>query len=286
MILSPRFRSVGLFSGLTKNYVMIAVLYGLTTLVVPLATQYLVNSLALSSLHLNTIVFLVLLLVFLTFSQFFRYGQLIFIEYIQRKIFHSEVERWKASAVGKRSYYILEIQTLMKSFAQAYGHLVEFFLSLCFGFMVIIILHPGFIILPIITAAALAYLFRHWGPALATSLAESDEKYRLLEKKTDDELLNEDDLFRFLAARDKHFFFIKRATIVIGAVVILSQLYLLGSGIFFIEASELSVGQLVSAELILTGIMLSLMKLPKSLEALYDFDTSMIKIENVLRSKS
>jgi hypothetical protein len=45
-----------------------------------------------------------------------------------------------------------------------------------------------------------------------------------------------------------------------------------------VEATELSIGQLVSAEIILTNILISMQKLPDALENMYDFETSIYKI--------
>lgn len=285
MILSDRFKAVALSAGLPRRYVLIAVLYGLSTLIIPLATQFLVNSLALSSLLANTVIFLLLLLIFLTLSQILRYGQLILIEYIQREIFVKEAGYWKGKIKKDKSHYMLEIQTLMKSFSQAFGQLVEFSLSMFFGFLVIIALHPAYIPLTLITALVIALVFRTWDKALATSVDESTEKYLLVETKFQEKEISENELVDFLSARNRHFSYIKRATILIGSTFVLSQLYLLGIGIVLIESNQLSVGQLVSAEIILTGIMVSFAKLPKTMEALYDFETSKIKLETALGEK-
>lgn len=282
MILSQRFRRLILLSGLSRKYFVVSILFGLSTLIIPLATQYLVNSLALSSILANTIVFLVLLLVFLSLAQVLRYVQLVLLEYMQRQIFYQEVKKWSQHVKADKSHYMLEIQTLMKSFSISYGNLVEFSLAQFFGFLVIISLHPAFLLLPLMTIGALWFILTYWNPAVSTSVDESSEKYRLVDLKFDSQVLSDEDEMTFLKARDDHFTYIKRSTIVVGIIYVLSQFYLLGIGIWLIGREELSLGQLVAAEIILSGLMVSLGKIPKTMESLYDLETSKIKIEMAL----
>lgn len=282
MILSDRFRRCLEFTTLSRKYVFLAVLYGLSTLVIPLATQFLVNSLALSSIFANTFIFLVIVLVLLSLAQLLRYGQLVILEFIQRQLFMSHARKWEGNVNPHKSHYMLEIQTAMKSFSLAYGHLVELGLSVLFGFLVIISIHPVMIFLPIISGVSLWLMFRTWKPAVESSVEESNKKYDLVDLKFDGSPLSDADFASFLQARALHFSFVKRATINVSVSFILSQLYLLGAGILLIEVSQLSVGQLVAAEIILTGIMVSMSKLPKTMEALYDLDTSEIKLEKAL----
>ena len=282
MIFSEHFRKTLVSTRLPKKYVILAVLYGLSNLVVPFATQFLVNSLSLSSIFANTFIFLIIVLCLLSLAQLLRYGQLVILEFIQREIFLVEAKKWEVQTLAKKSHYMLEIQTLMKSFSSAYGHLVELGLSVLFGFLVIMSFHPALIILPAITGAGFWYLFSTWQEAVRTSVVESNNKYKMVELKFNSEFLDDGIFAEFLRARDLHFSYIKRATIIVSVIFVVSQLYLLGTGIFLIELSQLSVGQLVSAEIILTGIMVSVTKLPKTMEALYDLDTSKIKLQLAL----
>lgn len=286
MLLSSRFRKMSLLSKLPRKYVLLAFLYGLSTLIIPLATQYLVNSLALSSIFANTLVFLILLLIFLSISWVLRYGQLVLLEIIQRKIFVDEAIPWMGQVEEKKSHYMLEIQTVMKSFSAAWSHLVELGLSLLFGLLVILSIHPAFIVLPLMIGSGLWLIFTFWEPAVASSVVESNEKYSLVENKISGLPISDEELAGFLKARNDHFTYVKRSTIVVGMTFVISQLYLLGVGIFLIERSEISVGQLVAGEIILTGIMVSVSKIPKTMEALYDFETSKIKLENALGANS
>lgn len=273
---------MGFRSHLSGKYIFLAILYGLSTLIIPLATQYLVNSLALSSLMANTITFMMILLVFLGISQVLRFAQIILTEFIQREIFVSEIKKWTGKVKAEKSHYMLEIQTMMKSFSIAFGNTVELGLTLLFGFLIIISLHPTLLFLPVLAGLSIWLIFTTWDKAVESSVDESTEKYELVNLKFNSKTMTENNFISFLSARDIHFTFIKRATIIVGITFVVSQLYLLGLGILLIQSAQLSLGQLVSAEIILSGIMVSLARLPKTMEALYDLETSKIKLEYAL----
>lgn len=277
MFFGDQFWKVGTQSKLSREYLLLAVLYGGSTLIIPLATQYLVNNLALSSLFSNTLVFLILILGFLTFSQILRFIQLIILEHIQREIFVAESRKWMMKLAPKKAHYLLEVQSMMKSFSISWGNLVELGLTLFFGLIVIILLHPAFLIVPVLIGAGAWGIFGMWKPAILTSVEESNEKYRIVDLGQKDK--REDvTLASFLEARDRHFTYIKRSTVIVGLVLVLTQVYLLSLGIWLIGADQLSLGQLISAEIILSGIMAAFVKLPKTMESIYDLETSEIKL--------
>lgn len=264
---------------LSRKYIILSILYGLSTLIVPLASQYLVNSLALSSIFSNTIIFLVIVVILLSAAQALRFAQVVILEFIQREIFIAEARRWALPVSPEKAHYMLEIQNLMKNFSAAYGHLVELGLTLFFGFLLIVSFHPMYLLLPLISGAAFWAIILRWKEAVETSVEESTVKYALIEEVVSGSGPGDDDLTTFLQARDQHFAFVKHATVLVGIAFVLSQLFLLGSGIYLIESGGLSVGQLVSAEIVLTGIMVTVGKLPKMMESLYDLETSKIKLE-------
>ena len=88
-----------------------------------------------------------------------------------------------------------------------------------------------------------------------------------------------DEINSYLEARNDHFIFVKKNTLKMSVLFIICQIILLGGGTWMVENQQLSIGQLVSAEIILSGIMISLNKLPEALESLYDYETSTYKIK-------
>lgn len=181
------------------------------------------------------------------------------------------------------THYYFEIFTLMKSFSKTYGDLIEMCLVIFFGMMTVIVFHPAFIVLPVVMFFVFFLFYRSYKPALETSLEESNRKYEIYDLLCDERSKMTMASLDYLRDRDKHFFYIRRISFRVSFLYIFGSMYTLGMGSFLIHLEQLSVGQLVAAELIITGIMISLLKLPGSLESLYDFETSHIKIEKALR---
>lgn len=267
---------------LKKQYILFAIMYGLSSLIIPLTTQYLVNQLSLSAIFVNTLTFLFVLGFFLALTQLFKYCQVIFNEYIQREIFMEESERWKNQDRPEKAHYFFEVTNQLKSFSTAFTHLVELALLLVFGMMVVITFHPAFLILLIILSISIFLISRSWDGAIASSIKESNEKYRIIDLKKNGSTLSDADVILYLEKRDKHFYFIKRNKIITGCTFFVAHLYLLGIGLYLIQKDQLSIGQLVSGEIILSGILASLTLLPKTMENLYDYETSNIKLDYAL----
>lgn len=267
---------------LSRKYIFYAIIYGLSSLIIPLTTQYLVNNLALSGILSNTLTFLVLLSAALILSQVFKYSQVILNEYMQREIFFHEIKSWGKEGQNKQSPYFFEIFNMMKAFASSFSHLVELALLLVFGLLLILVFHPLFIVLLFILVASVWWIFASWNEAVDTSLKESEQKYILFKQKASGETLSESNIEDYLVERHHHFQYIKRNKFNVSVTFIVSQLFLIGIGIYLIEKNQLSVGQLVSAEIVLSGILSSLSKLPKTIESLYDYETSRVKIKGAL----
>lgn len=270
---------------LKRQYFFYAILYGLLSLVTPLASQFLVNQLALAGIWVNTLIFIVLLAVFLIISQLLKFGLVLLTEYIQRELFVSQGARWVAPDAGKPPYYF-EVHALMKSFSLAFTSLVDLVLFSIFGMFVVMAFHPLFISIPVILGIAFYFLFFSWDQAIRTSVAESDEKYKIYYRKDEKKELSENHFVEFLQARHKHFYFIIRNKIIVLTTAVITQLITLGGGIYLIQLEQLSIGQLVSTEIILSGILASFIKFPKTLEDLYDLETSGIKLNYALEKKS
>jgi putative ABC transport system ATP-binding protein len=262
----------------SRKYIIYSALYGLTTLIVPLAVQFLVNNLALSGLWLNIVGFLFIIGGGLTLSQILKYCQFVLNEYLQRELFFYEVKRWKRAIEDKKRMYFVEIFFAMKSYAKSFTSFVDIALTAAFGLVTIVTFHPAFLLLPLVIGLTLYQIHLSTRPAIESSIHESDEKYHLYKMAFADELPQNAEINAYLKCRDEHFSFIKRNTIKIAVLFGVCQLALLGAGTWMVQADQLSIGQLVSAEIIFSGIMISLSKLPAALEGFYDYETSIYKL--------
>lgn len=269
-----------------KTYVYYSLAYGLSTLIVPLGVQFLVNSLALSRIWLNTTVFIALIIVGLILAQTIKHSQLVIVESLQREIFCIEVNKWKNFKSKGYSHYYFEILDLLKSFSKSYSNIIELALVIVFGLTTIILFHPTFLILAAVIILTIYHIYSTSYSALDSSIKESDEKYKIFDKIHAGERVEDQNIIDFMTARDKHFKFIRKNSFKIGALAVVSQAILLAFGSYLIKNNELSVGQLVSAEIIISGIFMPLSRLPFTLEAVYDYETSKYKIAQAFVGKS
>jgi putative ABC transport system ATP-binding protein len=268
---------------LSKRYIGYAIAYGLSTLIIPFGIQFLVNRLALSGILVNMLIFFVVLFFGLVFTQIIRHSQVILTEALLRSIFANQALRWSHFTNYKDSYYFFEVHNLLKGFSKSFTHMVELSLIVIFGLFSILMFHPFFLLPSAIIILTIHQLVRISGPAIKTSIQESNEKYEIYHAITKAKDLKADDFLKYLNARDAHFNFVIRNSFYVSLTVIGVQLMVLGIGCYLIQINQLSVGQLVSAEIIISGILLSLTKLPLSLEAIYDFETSHYKLDKALK---
>lgn len=265
-----------------KTYVYYSLAYGLSTLIVPLGVQFLVNNLALSGLWLNISAFIIFIVIGLVVSQVIKHSQLIIVESLQREIFCIEINQWKNFNRKDYSHYYFEVLNLLKSFSKSYSNLIELGLVMVFGFSTIVMFHPMFLPIVIVIILTIFQIYRSSFSALVSSIKESDEKYKIYDIVQSESQIQDSDLQSFLEARDAHFSFVRKNSFKISALVVIVQAFLLLVGCYLIKINQLSVGQLVSAEIIISGIFIPLSKLPLTLEAVYDYETSKYKITKAM----
>lgn len=267
---------------LNSKYILYALAYGLSSLIIPLAVQFLVNNLALSGIWVNLVTFLAVISFGLVVSQIIKYSQTIIVEFLQREIFVGESKVWERKIKQGYSHYYFETFNLLKSFSKSYVNLIEMFLVSVFGFITLILFHPVFIILVVLFVAFIHRIIKETPVALRTSIKESDEKYLLYNVLIESGKLNSDLSLEYLGAREKHFQSIKKIAFKVSLLSVLSQVFILGVGIYLIQIKQLSVGQLVSAEIIISGILATFAKLPQSMESFFDYETSRYKINKAV----
>lgn len=271
---------------LNKKYIYYSLTLGLSSLIIPFGVQFLVNSLALNGMWFNNLTFLIFIGLGLAVAQIIRHSQLILVELLQRDIFLQEMDRWVGLKDSEHAEYYFEVLSLLKSFSKAYTHLIELFLLCVFGLSTLTLFHPGFLLLPILLGIMLFRIRLKFYPAFRSSVIESDKKYYLFNLIKSQTAVSEEDLDDYLEARDAHFTYTKKNSVMVSSGVLFCQMLLLGTGIYLIQQNQLSVGQLVSAEIILSGISLSLLKLPHTLESVFDYETSKYKIKKALSGAS
>ena len=268
---------------LNRKFIFYSAAYGVSSLIIPLGVQYLVNNLSLSAIWLNIVSFIFIVGALLVFASMVKHSQVILIESLQREIFVFEINRWKMIKTKEYAHYYFEVAGLLKSFSKAYSHLVELFLMVLFGVTTIILFHPAFIVLAIFIGLTILSIFRTFSPSIESSIIESNEKYSIFDTLSSGQVIEEAQIDAYLVAREGHFKFTRMNSFKISILAVASQVLLLGLGSYFIKNNQLSVGQLVSAEIIVSGILFSLIKLPQTLESVFDFETGQKKIAKALK---
>ena len=192
------------------------------------------------------------------------------------------IQPWKIFSRQGYEHYFFENLTLIKAFSTAYTNLVEISLVLIFGLITVIAFHPVFLIILFLIGIFLYQIFISSRPAIKTSINESNKKYELHESLTSGEGITDEQIAEYFGSRDQHFSFIRKNSFKVSLLTVIVHLLILFIGIYLIQINQLSVGQLVSAEIIVSGILSSLIKLPKTLEAIYDYETSVYKLNYAL----
>lgn len=274
---------------LTKTYVLLSILYGISSLIVPFATQMLVNDLALTGLWLNTLSFLILIGIALAAALIIKYFQLLIAEYLQRHLFFHEVSAWerKVPHEHQSSPYFFEIFALLKTFSSMVTDGADLFLKCFFGAIALAFIHPGFLVISALFLGTIVLIRWQGRGAILASIEESNQKYEMYKEVQAADAQGAVFLMtEFLRAREHQFGFIKRQSLTVFTSYFILQMLLLAWGIQLVQVNQLSIGQLVSAEIIISGIFVNFSLLPKILRSFYEFETSYAKLEKLKPEES
>lgn len=288
-----------------------AVAVGLFSLATPVAVQSLVSTVAFGTLLQPIVVLSLLLLVALGFQAALRALQVRVVEALQQRVFARtaldlawRLPRVKPEAAregfGPESVNrFFDVITVQKTAHTLLTDGLEMVLLIGIGVLVLAFYHPMLLGFAIVLGTALAALL--WIPAkkgLETSIDESYAKYDVAAWL--EELARPGAAFRgaggtalaaekaealtrrYLTARRSHFTVLFGQTI--GALVlqVVASAALLGLGGWLVVQRELTLGQLVAAELIVAAVTSSMSKLGKMLDSGYDLLTALDKLGHLL----
>ncbi|PJE03201.1 MAG: ABC transporter ATP-binding protein [Leptospira sp.] len=298
-----------------KRDIWIIVIYGIAigilSLVVPVATSSLVNIVAFGVMLQPVIVLTFLVFLFLSFAGVMQAIQTYITEILQRRIFvrvatdfasrfpQVTEENFDDSHPPEIANRFFDTMTLQKGSTSLLVEGLEIFLTTIIGFFVIAFYHPVFLIfsLAIITVAYIL-IFRKLGVAASeTSIKVSKEKYYVaawlqeiarhryaFKSKFGAHFASEraDSLTRsYLTAREKHFKYLFRQIIGLLGIQAIGSALVLGLGGYLVINRQLTIGQLVAAELIVAKVLFGLGKLGKHLETFYHTIAAVDKLGHV-----
>ncbi|MCB9704121.1 MAG: ABC transporter ATP-binding protein [Myxococcales bacterium] len=283
-----------------------AVGVGVFTLATPIAVQALVNTVAFGALLQPLVVLSILLLGGLAFAGALRAMQAWVVEALQ--------QRWMIQVIGDLAHRLprlralagrdhgpelvnrfFDVVTVQKAASSLLLDGLSVALQAAIGMLVLAFYHPLLFAFDVVLLAAVAGIVLGLGkPASATAIKESKAKYaiaawleelarhpRLFKGRGGPELAaaRADELARaYLGARRGHFRLLFRQIVGVLALQAIASAALLGLGGWLVIARQLTLGQLVAAELIVSAVVAAFAKLGKHLETYYDLLAAIDKL--------
>ena len=284
-----------------------ALVTGLLALATPLAVETLVNTVAFGRLLQPVVILALMLLAFLSFSAALRALQTYVVEIIQRRLFarvaadlayrlpRTEVESLDHQNGRELVNRFFDVVTVQKVSAQLLLDGISLVLGALIGMAVLAFYHPWLLGFDIVLLALIVFVTLVLGRgAVSTSVKESKSKYQMAAWLEDlvgcpvafrhngapEFALDRADrlTYEYLTARKKHFRVLMRQIIFALSLQAVASTVLLGLGGWLVITGQLTLGQLVAAELIVTVIVGSFAKLGKHLESYYDLLASVDKL--------
>jgi putative ABC transport system ATP-binding protein len=239
------------------------------------------------------------LLICLAIGAAIRWLQHVAVEVIQRRLFvriaadlshrlpNVELESLDRVHAPELVNRFLEVITVQKSASLLLLNGINLVLSTLIGLTVLAFYHPFLLAFSIALLAALAgVVFLAGRQAIPTSIRESRRKYEMIDwleelarhprlfkgaGGPELALARADDLARgYLSARQSHFRILLRQVTGLLALEVVAATALLAGGGWLVLNQQLTIGQLVAAELIVAALVNAISKLGKQFEAWYD----------------
>lgn len=277
---------------------------GALSLATPVAVQTLVSSVAFGSLVQPIVVLALLFLVALGLQAALRALQAVVVERVQRRAFARVAvdlawRRPRQAAPHGEPTRFMEIVSLQKSAATLLTDGVATALVVAIGLAVLAAYHPALLAFALVLVLVTAVVvLLPWRSGLHGSLEESHAKYAVLDwlqvlaakpglfRSTAGRAFAsermEDRVSRYLGARARHFRVAFGQGVSALALQVLASAAVLGLGGWLVVRRQLTLGQLVAAELIVTSVAAGLAKVGKLLDAAYDLGTAVDKLGHLL----
>lgn len=303
-ILSPDRAEVGIVVGF-------AIGLGILTLATPIAVQSLVNFVAFGGLMQPILVVGLLLLFFLAFAGAIRVFKFYVVEILQRRIFvrvvsdlSSRLPRVRLDAYDRGHgpelvNRFFDVMTIQKTGSALLIDGLDSVLQAAIGLIVLGFYHPLLLVFDVLLILSIAFILFGLGRgAFASAKKESSAKYQvvgaleeLAHAPVTYKLAGAPEFARarlaeltagYIDARRKHYGVVFRQ--LVGSVTLhaIAATSLLGLGGIMVIEGQLTLGQLVAAELIVSVALVSFVKLGKQLEAFYDLLAGVDKLGQLL----
>lgn len=293
-------------------YILIvySILLGILSLTIPISVQTLVNTVGttLSARPLISITTILFILLVTSFS--IKLLQIYLVEHIKRKTFVNlclkiakHINIVKLSSFAKQNIVekvnrTFEIGVIQKAIYVIFIILFDIALQAVFCILILAFYHPLFLVFDIVLIICiLLSIFLPFKKAYNAAIKESSSKYSTIswiEEQANSPLFFrqgndfiglekvDNHLCGYLENRKEHFKWLAKHYIYIGIIYILINTILLSLGGYLIIQSQLSLGQLIAAELLVNIVLIGLLRVSYYLEDFYNFLVAIIKLSEIL----
>lgn len=291
--------------------VVYALFVGLLSLVLPVTVQALVTTVTFGTLTQPLVVLSLFVLGALAFAATLRGLSAWVVEVLQRRLFarvsaalsqrlsHADRDALAGGEGARTARRFMEVFALQKGLASLLVDGLDVVLTALVGMLVLGFYHPLLLGLDVVLVAALAailLLLGRRGPS--TAITECAAKYASVDLF--EEIAGaasrsalgagprmaavrvEAHARAWLKAREAHFSIVLAQTVAVLALQAIASAALLGVGGWLVVSRQLTLGQLVAAELIVTTVVGAIAKLGKHLDTYYDVVASLDKLDHVL----
>jgi len=284
---------------------------GLLSLATPVAVQALVNTIAFGALFQPLLVLTLILLVLLGFSNSLVALQFYVVEMLQRRlfvrIFGETATRLQQSRYAVNNDYHLpeltnrffDVVTLQKTASAMLLETLGYAMQTIIGMLLLAFYHPLLLAFDLFFISALAVILFGMGKnGLASAIEQSKAKYKAaawLEDIAANPIMGKSNENRayletqtdgiaksYVDACTEHFKVLNSQNI--GALILhtLASTLLLGMGGWMVISNQLSLGQLIAAELVVGAMIYGLTRLGKTLDNFYEMLVSVDKLGYLL----
>lgn len=299
-----------------RSFYALVIVYGLgislLTLALPVSVQSLISTVANTALLNPVVILSVMLFVLLVFSGTLNTLQYYALELFERRFYaritadialrniHAQYSQFESVNRAELINRYFEIMIIQKNVPLLLTGAFSLGLQSLVGITIVSFYHPFLLLFNVMLVAAIFVVWRIWGPrALQRALQVSKAKYhtaRWLEElaranhffKSEQHVLyaldrTEQVTADYIKARKGLFSATVAQNIGFLSIYALASAALLGLGGWLVIRNQLTLGQLVAAELILSAILFGLSKLGSQLTLLYELYASMEKISHFYR---
>ncbi|MDA8793697.1 ABC transporter transmembrane domain-containing protein, partial [Bacteriovoracaceae bacterium] len=296
------------------SFYLTSVVYGIgvsiLSLAIPISVQALVNTVSFGVLTQPIIILSFILLGLLILSGVLNAFQVYVIELFQRHfytrvstditlklLYSTPKELSKKNGVDLVNRYF-DVMTVQKKIAILLTGGITIVLQTIVGLLLLAFYHPYFLIFDIIFIIMLWPVWSIYSKkAIIAATEESKSKYEMATWLEEIARINhffkntetksfaiqraDQNIKSYLINRKKHFYYLFSQNVLLLIIYAVMSSFILGLGGLLVIKEELTVGQLVAAELIVTVILGSFSKFGKYLESIYDLIAATEKISSL-----